>query len=90
MSEQEIEILVERVKRIKMTPIEAEQQRRSFAFGNANIENSDVTREVIDRAAEHLSKHESGVVSSQAGENDHDREQAAQEAKKSDSIGATE
>ncbi len=56
MSEQEIEILVERVKRVKMTATEAEEQRRSFAYGNANIENSDVTREVINRAAEHLSK----------------------------------
>lgn len=28
-----------------------ETQRRSFAFGNCNIENSNVTREVIDKAA---------------------------------------
>jgi hypothetical protein len=56
MSENEIEILVERVRRVRMTDVEAEQQRRSFAYGNANIENTDVTRELIDSVAEELSK----------------------------------
>jgi len=37
-----------------MTSGDQESQRRSFAFGNANIENEAVTREVVDRAAERL------------------------------------
>lgn len=55
MSENEIEILVERVRRVRMSATEAEQQRRSFAYGNANIENADVTRELIESVAEELS-----------------------------------
>jgi hypothetical protein len=39
-----------------MSADEIEQQRRSFAYGNANIENSDVTREIIDQAAEKLAR----------------------------------
>jgi len=39
----------------EMTPEEREAQRRSFAFGNANIDNSDVTHEMVDEAAERLS-----------------------------------
>ncbi|HEV7797801.1 MAG TPA: hypothetical protein VGO73_06585 [Pyrinomonadaceae bacterium] len=56
MSEQEIVILIERSKRVQMSADEIEQQRRSFAYGNANIENSDVTREIIDQAAEKLAR----------------------------------
>jgi hypothetical protein len=36
----------------KMTAAEKEAQRRSFAYGNAHIENSRVTREMVDEAAE--------------------------------------
>jgi len=36
----------------RMTPDEREAQRRSFAFGNAKIENDRVTREMIDKAAD--------------------------------------
>ena len=32
----------------------AEQQRRSFAYGNSKIENSDITRDIIAREAERL------------------------------------
>ena len=38
-----------------MTPDEKEAQRRSFAFGNTNIENEHITRETIDKAAVNLS-----------------------------------
>ena len=31
--------------------LQAEQQRRSFAYGNVNIDNPDVTREMVDSAA---------------------------------------
>jgi hypothetical protein len=35
-----------------MTPEEQEAQRRSFAYGNAHIENERVTREMVDDAAD--------------------------------------
>ena len=37
-----------------MSPGELEQQRRSFAYGNANIENEAVTRDVIEEVAERM------------------------------------
>jgi hypothetical protein len=37
-----------------MTPDEQEEQRRSFAWGNANIENASVTRAVVDEVADKL------------------------------------
>jgi hypothetical protein len=54
MTNVEFSSLVERARGIKMTSGDRESQRRSFAFGNANIENEAVTREVVDRAAERL------------------------------------
>ncbi len=52
----DLDRLVERAKRVPMTPHEKEEQRRSFAFGNAKIENERVTRQIIDLAAETMSK----------------------------------
>lgn len=37
-----------------MSDAEQEAQRRSFAYGNAHIENDRVTREMVDEAAEKL------------------------------------
>jgi hypothetical protein len=37
-----------------MTAAEREAQRRSFVFGNAAIDNPDVTRELVDRAADEM------------------------------------
>lgn len=39
-----------------MSDAEKEAQRRSFAYGNAHIENNRVTREMVDQAAEKLGK----------------------------------
>jgi hypothetical protein len=39
-----------------MSNAEKEAQRRSFAYGNAHIENNRVTREMVDQAAEKLGK----------------------------------
>ena len=39
-----------------MSGAEKEAQRRSFAYGNAHIENDRVTREMVDQAAEKLGK----------------------------------
>ena len=45
------EQLIVLTRGLEMTPEEQEAQRRSFAFGNANIDNPDVTREMVDEAA---------------------------------------
>lgn len=47
----DLERMIENARTVKMTLEEMEAQRRSFAFGSANIENSDITRQVIDEAA---------------------------------------
>jgi len=46
--------LLERAKNVVLSPPEKEEQRRSFAYGNTNISNPRITREMIDRAAEAL------------------------------------
>jgi hypothetical protein len=56
MTKAEITTLVEKAKRITMSPGEREQQRRSFAYGNANIENESVTRDVIDEVADKMAR----------------------------------
>lgn len=50
----ELDKLLEAAKYRPLTAAEQEEQRRSFAFGNANIENSRVTRETVDQQAEEL------------------------------------
>lgn len=54
MTTHEITILLERARRITMSPGEREQQRRSFAYGNANIENEAVTKDVIEDVADRM------------------------------------
>ena len=49
-----LEILLEAAKKVVPTAEEKEQQRRSFAYGNTKIENSRITREMVDRAADAL------------------------------------
>ncbi|HVY98603.1 MAG TPA: hypothetical protein VHA35_03820 [Dongiaceae bacterium] len=46
--------LLEKAKNVQMTPADKEAQRRSFAYGNANIENERVTKETVDKEAERL------------------------------------
>jgi len=53
----ELEKLLEAAKHRSLSTAEQEEQRRSFAFGNANIENERVTRETIDREADALAAH---------------------------------
>jgi hypothetical protein len=48
--------LIEAAKNGKPTPEQREQQRRSFAYGNAAFENELITGEMIDREAEKLSR----------------------------------
>jgi len=51
---EELDRLLEQAKRVKMTPAQQEEQRRSFAYGNTKIENDLITRQMIDEAAERL------------------------------------
>ena len=53
MSE-ELNKLIEMARRVEMTPEQAEEQRRSFAYGNTKIENDSITWDTINRAAETL------------------------------------
>jgi hypothetical protein len=53
MSE-ELQKLIEATKSYKISIGEREAQRRSFAYGNTNIENSRITRQMIDEQAEEL------------------------------------
>ena len=46
--------LIERARAVQMTGGQKEEQRRSFAYGNTNIENPLITRQTIDEAAEML------------------------------------
>lgn len=55
MSE-ELDELIEMARAIRMTPEQAERQRRSFAYGNVKIENDSIPWDRIDRASERLSK----------------------------------
>jgi hypothetical protein len=48
--------LIEKAKKVSMSDADKEAQRRSFAYGNAHIENNRVTREVVDAAAERVGK----------------------------------
>ena len=49
-----LEDLLEAAKKVVPTQEEKEQQRRSFAYGNTKIENSRITREMVDRAADDI------------------------------------
>jgi hypothetical protein len=55
MSE-DLQKLIDASRAHQMSDDEKEAQRRSFAFGNAKIENDHVTREMVDEAAERLGK----------------------------------
>ncbi len=46
-----LEQIIEKAKKYQMSAQEKEEQRRSFAYGNAKIENDDITREMINKAA---------------------------------------
>lgn len=48
------ENLLDAARRVQPTEADKEEHRRSFAFGNTNIENARITRELIDRQADQL------------------------------------
>ncbi len=43
--------LLKAAKRIKQTSTERERQRQSFTYGNTKIENRNITRDSIEKAA---------------------------------------
>jgi DNA-binding PucR family transcriptional regulator len=49
-----LEKLIAAAARVKFTAVEKEEQRRSFAYGNAHIENVMVTRATVDAEADAL------------------------------------
>lgn len=55
MSE-DLQKLIDASRGRPMSDAEKEAQRRSFAYGNAHIENERVTREMVDEAAEKIGK----------------------------------
>jgi len=48
--------LIEKAKSVRMSESDREAQRRSFAYGNAHIENERVTRQMVDEAADRIRK----------------------------------
>jgi len=46
-----LKALIERARHVEMTHDEIEEQRISFAFGNTNLENAEITREDVIRAS---------------------------------------
>lgn len=50
----ELKNLLEQARKTPLTRRDAEEQRRSFAFGNTHFENEEITRATVDRAAETL------------------------------------
>jgi hypothetical protein len=46
--------LIEAARKAPMSDADKEAQRRSFAYGNAHIENDRVTREMVAEAAEQI------------------------------------
>jgi hypothetical protein len=51
-----LSVLIEAAKKLKPTPEQREEQRRSFVYGNTAYENELITREMVDRQAEKLAK----------------------------------
>jgi len=50
----QLEEMLAAARNEKLSPEQHEEQRRSFAFGNTNIENPRITRETVDEEAEKL------------------------------------
>jgi len=44
--------LLEAARSVPFSPEQREEQRQSFAYGNAKIENARITRETVDAQAE--------------------------------------
>jgi hypothetical protein len=54
MTKPEFQELLDAAKNRELSSYEKEEQRRSFAYGNTNIENPRITRETVNQEAEAL------------------------------------
>ena len=52
----DLEALVEKTKRIEMSPKQETEQRRSFVYGNTQIENERITKELVEKVDLEISK----------------------------------
>ena len=50
----ELQKLLKAAKSLRMSREQQEEQRKSFAYGNAGLENELITREMINQQAEKL------------------------------------
>lgn len=46
--------LIEKAKKVTMSPAEVTAQRRSFAYGNSAFENPRITRDMVDQEADRI------------------------------------
>ncbi len=53
--------LFEKAETIELTDEEKEEQRRNFAHGNAHLHNPDITRDIIDKAADKIDAEKEAV-----------------------------
>lgn len=60
MSDSSLEKLLRSARNVPVTASDREKQRRSFAYGNTRIENAQITRQTVDKAAEKLHQAEQG------------------------------
>ncbi len=54
--DERLKALIEAAKSVTMTHGDIERQTESFAFGNTNIANNRITREIVAEAADKLRK----------------------------------
>ena len=51
---EDINYLIEKSKAVEMTAEQAQEQRRSFAYGNSSFENKMITKDMVKEEAERL------------------------------------
>lgn len=54
MSREKLDAMINLSRSVVVTPEQREDQRRSFAYGNAKFENPRISRSSIDKAASEL------------------------------------
>lgn len=53
-ADKDLAYLIEKAKKIEMSPQQVVEQRRSFAYGNTAFENPSITRLMVDEEARKL------------------------------------
>lgn len=56
MTQDDLDQLIEKARKIEMTPDQEREQRRSFVYGNTHIENERITRALVAEADELVSE----------------------------------